>query len=98
MIFERTDFVTRLSFNMQTIGYDLAMTIMEVERQRLGVHGKKNLVKRDCRLAALCINTFSLKSVLQSKYGLHCGLYVIRSGRNNVPSRRPGQLYTKKEL
>ena len=76
MKFEKTYPVTRLSLNMMNIGYDIANTILELQRQKLELHGQKKLVKKDCRLSALCINTFSLKSVLQSKVAENIG-YIV---------------------
>ena len=73
MIFERRDLVSRISFDMQKIGWDLAHTTMEVQQQKLRYHRKINLVMMDCRQAVLCINTFSLKTVLKTKVAQDVG-------------------------
>ena len=61
---------------MQKIGWDLAHTIMEVQQQKISVHDKRNFVKMDCRLAVLCLNTFSLKTVLKMKVAQDVG-YIV---------------------
>ena len=70
------DLISRISFDMERIGWDLASTITEIQQQRIKFHGKRDLVALSCRQSALCLNTFSLKSVLKTKVAQDVG-YIV---------------------
>ena len=76
MTYDRRDLVSRITFDMELIGWDLARTISEVQQQRIRFHDKRDPVAMDCRLSDMCLNTFSLKSVLKTKVAQDFG-YVV---------------------
>ena len=61
MKFDRSDLSIQLSYNLLSIGMDLAATVIELQRQKIDLIQQKKVVRMDCQLSGLCINTFDLK-------------------------------------
>ena len=48
MTYDNRDLISRISFDMERIGWDLASTITEIQQQRIKFHGKRDLVILTC--------------------------------------------------
>ena len=66
MTHEMEDLISTINVDMDRIGWDLGHTIMEVQKQTLKYHVKKDMVAFDCKLADLCIKPFSLGTLMKS--------------------------------
>ena len=64
---DRSDQAIELSFNFLDIGMDLVGTITEFQEQKLEIIKQSKVVRMDCRLNGLCLNTFDLKALLKAK-------------------------------
>ena len=71
---DRSDQALELSFNFLEIGLDLVETIMEFQEQKLEIIKQSKVVRMDCRLNGLCLNTFDLKALLKSKVKYDVGI------------------------
>ena len=89
--YERTDLNTRLSYNLLDIGFDLASTIIEFQRQKLDLSDQKEVIRMDCRLIGLCVNTFDLKSIQKAKVANNVGFIV-----NFISLNEDEMMYIKK--
>ena len=61
---------------MLNIGFDLAATVVEFQRQKMNLSGQKELIRMDCRLVGLCVNTFDLKALLRTEVANNIGFIV----------------------
>ena len=66
MTHDMQDLISTVNFDMNKIGWDLAHTISEVQKQTLRFHVKKDLVAFNCQLSSICIKPFTLKLIMKS--------------------------------
>ena len=60
------DQISTLNVDLEKIGWNLGHTILEVQNHALKYHVKKNMVAFDCKLVDICINPFSLRTLMKS--------------------------------
>ena len=60
------DLISTINVDMDRIGWDLGHTIIEVQKQTLKLHVKKDMVAFNCKLSDLCIKPFTLGSLMKS--------------------------------
>ena len=73
---DRSDQSIELSFNFLDIGMDLVGTITEFQEQKLEIIKQSKVVRMDCRLNGLCLNTFDLKALLKAKVKKDVGFII----------------------
>ena len=73
---DRSDQAIELSFNFLELGWDLIETVMEFQEQKLEIVKQSKVVRMDCRLSALCLETFDLKALLKSKARKNVGFII----------------------
>ena len=67
LISDRSDQALEITFDFLELGWDLSETILEFQDQKLEIVKQSQVVKMDCRLTALCLETFELRALLKAK-------------------------------
>ena len=76
LISDRSDQTLEITFDFLALGRDLSETILEFQRQRLEIVKQSQVVKMDCGLSALCLETFELRALLKAKARKNVGFVV----------------------
>ena len=73
---DRSDQKLEITFDFLALARDLSETILEFQRQRLEIVKQSKVVKMNCGLNALCLETFELRALLKAKPRKNVGFVV----------------------
>ena len=67
MQYEKSNVKYEISFDFFAMAKDIADIVVEFDKQKLEIIQQSQVVKFDCGLNALCLNTFNLRALLKAK-------------------------------
>ena len=67
MQYENSNVKYEVSFDFFAMAKDIADIVVEFDKQKLEIIQQSQVVKFDCGLNALCLNTFNLRALLKAK-------------------------------
>ena len=73
---DRSDLKFEISFDFLALARDLSDAVLEFERQKLEIVQQSKVVRMNCGLNALCLETFELRALLKAKPRKNVGFVV----------------------
>ena len=67
MQYEKSNVKYEISFDFFAMAKDIADAVVEFDKQQLEIIHQSQVVRFDCGLNALCLNTFNLRALLKAK-------------------------------
>ena len=88
---DRSDLKFEISFDFLALARDLSDAVLEFDRQKLEIVQQSKVVRMNCGLNALCLETFELRALLKAKPRKNVGFYgdyVYKTRNSKIHKQR----------